>query len=95
MQRLAAHLCQGVAEWLTDHTERDAIHDRPVAGLESQPKVRLPDLVGMDQLVRWQRYNRLGIARAERPGTIERCHELGRCRAGADCAIDEELADMA
>lgn len=48
VQLLAAILRQGAAELLSDRAECDTVDDGTVAGLEAQPQMRLPDLVGID-----------------------------------------------
>ena len=66
MQRLAAIRDQRVAELLPDRAKRDAVDDGAVAGFEADAQMRLPDFIGIDQLVRRQRDDRLRIAAAER-----------------------------
>src|SRR6516164_9972592 len=95
MQDLPAMRGQCVAELLADRAERDAVDDRAVAGLEANAQMRLSDLVGEHELMRWQRQNRLGIAAAEGTGAIKGCHQLRRRTARGDRAVNEELVDMA
>ena len=95
MQGLAAILRQRVAELLADRAERDAVDDRAVAGFEPQPQMRLPDFVGINQLMRRQRDDRLRIAAAERTGAIERRREFRRHAARADRAVDEQFVFVA
>ena len=66
MQLLAAIGHQRVAELLADRAERDAVDDGAVARLEAQPQMRLPDLVGIDELMRRQRQHRLPDCRCRR-----------------------------
>ena len=47
----AAVLDQGAAEFLADGPERHAIDDRSIAGFEAQAQMRLPNLVGINELV--------------------------------------------
>src|SRR4051812_24168203 len=94
MQDLAAMRKQGIAELLADRAERDGVHHGAVAGLEAQLQMRLPDLVGIDQLMRRQRDDRLGIAAAERAGAVERRNQFGRGGPRADRAVDQQLVDV-
>src|ERR1700754_2304043 len=55
----------------------------------------LPDLIHESKLMRRQRDDRLWIAAAEWPCPIQHSNEVRRHRARADCAIDEQLVDMA
>src|SRR6266851_2236656 len=52
MQRLPAMPNQRIAELLPDRTKRDAVDDRAIARFEPHPQMRLPDLVGVNQLMR-------------------------------------------
>ena len=81
MQLLAAIGEKRMTQLLPDRSERDAVDDRAVAGLEAQPQMRLPDLLGKDELMCRQRQHRLGIAAAKRSGAIERGRKLRRHRA--------------
>ena len=67
----------------------------PSPDLNRTPQMRLPDFVGIDQLMRRQRHDRFGIAAAEGPSAIERRYQFRRHRTRADRAVDEELVDMA
>ena len=86
---------QRVAERLADRAKRDGVDDRAVAGLEPHAHMRLPDFVGIDELMRRQRDHRLGIAGAERAGAVEHRGQFRRHRPRADGAVDEQLVVVA
>src|SRR5882757_9679637 len=91
MQLLAAILRQGAAELLSDRAECDTVDDGTVTGLEAQPQMRLPDLVGVDQLMRRQRDHRLRIGAAEGTRAIQYRGKFRRHRACAHRTVDEQF----
>src|SRR4051794_38606600 len=76
MQQLPTIFRERAAELLADGAEGNAVNECAVAGLQANAQVRLPDLLGVSQLMRRQRDQRLRIAAAERSGALQSRHEL-------------------
>ena len=91
MQRLASMFKKCVAKFAAYRTKCDAIEDRAIARLESYAQMRFADDIGINQLMRRQRNQRLRVSCAKRPRTIERCDEFRRHGARADSAVDEQF----
>src|SRR5215510_3186893 len=76
-------------EFLSSGAKRDGVDDRAIARAQAQTHMKLPHLFGIDESMRRERNNRLGIARAKGTRARDRCYDVVVGSSGGERPVDQ------
>src|SRR5215510_8154999 len=76
-------------EFLSGGAKRDGVDDRAIARAQAHTHMKLPHLFGIDESMRRERNNRLGIARAKGTRARDRCYDVVVGSSGGERTVDQ------